>query len=159
PLVRGRQLLVDGSLIDNLPIATMAALGEGPIVAVDVKASFDGQSATAKHHPDRDHPARPDHPAKADHPAAGHKDSPNKRLRRRLAGGGRATPPLLGETLTRLFLLASSNTSEAASRYADLAIAPKNPGVGLLEWHQIDGAVGREAARRALEDAPDRLFP
>jgi EmrB/QacA subfamily drug resistance transporter len=158
PLVRGRQLLVDGSLIDNLPIGTMAALGEGPIVAVDVKASFDGQGPKPKRPPGGDRPPGPDHPAPA---AGGHKDSPNKRLRRRLAGGGRATPPLLGETLTRLFLLASSNTSEAASRYADLLIAPKNPGVGLLEWHQIDGAIaaGREAARRALEDAPDHLFP
>jgi CRP-like cAMP-binding protein len=29
PQVRGRQLLVDGSLVDNLPVSTMAALGEG----------------------------------------------------------------------------------------------------------------------------------
>jgi len=36
PQVRGRRLLVDGSLIDNLPIGTMAALGEGPLIAVDV---------------------------------------------------------------------------------------------------------------------------
>lgn len=28
--VRGRRLLVDGSLIDNLPLSTLAALGEGP---------------------------------------------------------------------------------------------------------------------------------
>lgn len=39
--VRGRQLLVDGSLVDNLPVRTMAALGEGPVIAVDVKASIE----------------------------------------------------------------------------------------------------------------------
>jgi NTE family protein len=46
PQVRGRQLLIDGSLVDNLPMATMAALGEGPIIAVDVKATFERENGT-----------------------------------------------------------------------------------------------------------------
>ena len=37
--VRGRAIFVDGSLVDNLPVETMADLGEGPIIAVDIKAS------------------------------------------------------------------------------------------------------------------------
>ena len=45
PVVRGRRLLVDGSLVDNLPIEPMAELGEGPIIAVDVKATFDEDGA------------------------------------------------------------------------------------------------------------------
>jgi NTE family protein len=119
PQVRGRQLLVDGSLIDNLPMGVLAELGEGPLIAVDVKASFD-----------RD--GRP-------------KASPET-LR----------TPGLAETLTRVLLLASSNTSAAAKRYADLTIAPQNDGVGLLEFHQLDRAreAGRVAAREALERAP-----
>jgi predicted acylesterase/phospholipase RssA len=77
-----------------------------------------------------------------------------------MAAGGRSTPPLLGETMTRLFLLASANTSQAANRHADLVIEPRNPGTGLLEWHQIDAAVaaGRTAARQALETAPAAIF-
>jgi NTE family protein len=39
--VRGRQLLVDGALVDNLPVAAMAELGEGPVIAVDVKADIE----------------------------------------------------------------------------------------------------------------------
>src|SRR5437763_1242296 len=41
PQVRGRELFIDGSLVDNLPVKTMADLGEGPIIAVDVKATFE----------------------------------------------------------------------------------------------------------------------
>jgi NTE family protein len=41
PQVRGRELLVDGSLLDNLPVGTLADLGEGPIIAVDVRASLE----------------------------------------------------------------------------------------------------------------------
>jgi predicted acylesterase/phospholipase RssA len=41
PRVRGRDLLVDGSSLDNMPVEAMAAPGEGPIVAVDVQALLD----------------------------------------------------------------------------------------------------------------------
>jgi len=68
--------------------------------------------------------------------------------------------PSFGETLTRVVLLASSNTSEAARRHAALTITPRNPGIGLLEFHQLDRAreSGRAAAREALEQAPGVLF-
>ncbi len=39
PQVRGRGIFIDGSLIDNLPVKAMAETGEGPIIAVDVKAT------------------------------------------------------------------------------------------------------------------------
>jgi predicted acylesterase/phospholipase RssA/CRP-like cAMP-binding protein len=121
PQVRGRQLLIDGSLIDNLPVSVLADLGEGPIIAVDVKASFDAGEASPV-------------PTPAAHPA-----------------GARA--PSLGETLTRVLLLGSSNTSDEARRHADVVIKPRPVGVGLLEFHQIDAAreAGRVAAREALE--------
>jgi len=124
PQVRGRELFIDGSLVDNLPVHVMADMGEGPVIAVDVKPTSE----------------RPDGPPR---PAA-------------------ATPrtPRLGETLTRVLLLGSANTSEAARRHADLVITPRAEGVSLLEFHQIDvaRAAGRAAAREALEDAPGILF-
>ena len=38
PQVRGRKVFIDGSLVDNLPVKALADLGEGPVIAVDVKA-------------------------------------------------------------------------------------------------------------------------
>jgi NTE family protein len=138
PQVRGRRLLIDGSLIDNLPVAAMAALGEGPLIAIDVKASFE-------------------RPAARTDGASTNGGAPERS--RRIAGGG-PPPPGLGETLTRLFLLASSKTSSAAQRHADLVINPRNEGIGLLEFHQLDRAreAGRSAARDALERAPASVF-
>jgi NTE family protein len=123
PQVRGGRLLIDGSLKDNLPMDAMALLGEGPMIAVDVKASFERNGAPG------DRPREP-------------------------------RAPGLGETLTRVVLLASSNTSETARRHAALTIKPRNEGMGLLEFHQLDRAreAGRQAAREALELAPDVLF-
>jgi NTE family protein len=129
--VRGRRILVDGSLVDNLPVAEMAALGEGPIIAVDVKASV-------QRSPDRSR-------ARAGDGAAGERE-----LR----------TPSLGETLARVLLIGSTNTSESARRHADWTITPRNEGVGLLEFHQLDQAreAGRIAAREALEDVPEGLL-
>jgi predicted acylesterase/phospholipase RssA len=127
PVIRGRDMFVDGSLVDNLPVKAMADMSEGPIIAVDVKATFE----------------RPE-PGPAG--ASGRDDRP-VRL------------PSLNETLMRVVLLGSENTSEAARRHADLVIKPRTNGIGLLEFHQLDAAreAGREAAREALERAPARL--
>jgi predicted acylesterase/phospholipase RssA len=112
--VRDGRMLVDGSLTDNLPVATMAALGEGPIIAVDCKASI---------------PRRP-----------------------------RGHAPSLGAAFSRVVTLASANTTRSARQHADLTITPRDPGIGLLEFSQIDAAkeAGREAARRALGASPLR---
>ena len=127
PQVRGRELLIDGSLVDNLPVGVMADLGEGPIIAVDVKTSFE----------------RPD---TVRSPAAADGGAPPPRAVR---------PPSLGETLTRVLLLGSQNTSESARRHANLIIKPRAQGIGLLEFHQLDAAreAGRVAAREALAQA------
>jgi NTE family protein len=68
--------------------------------------------------------------------------------------------PSLGETLTRVLLLGSANTTAAALRRADLVITPRPAGVGLLEFHQLDAAreAGRAAARAALAGAPAEFF-
>jgi NTE family protein len=68
-------------------------------------------------------------------------------------------PPSLGETLTRLLLLGSENTAQAARRHAHLVIRPHAVGVGLLEFGQLDRAreAGRAAAREALDRAPSSL--
>jgi NTE family protein len=127
PYVRERELLIDGSLIDNLPVAAMADLGEGPVIAVDVKATFEPRPGS-----------RGGAGANGDGAAAREPRTPS-----------------LGETLTRVLLLGSANTSESAARHADLVIKPRAEGVGLLEFHQIDAAreAGRVAAREALEQS------
>jgi NTE family protein len=125
--VRGRQILVDGSLVDNLPVSVIASLGEGPVIAVDVKASVE-------------RPPRP---------AGQSAERPADQLR----------TPSLGETLARVLLLGSTNTSESARRHADWTITPRSDGVGLLEFHQLDQAreAGRAAARDALENVPKSI--
>ena len=127
PTRRKGGLLIDGSLLDNLPVAPMSASGEGPVLAIDVKAGDERPRQT---------------------PAQRERDARPARL------------PPLAETMSRIALLSSANTEEAARRYADLTVSVRVAGVGLLEFHQIDAAreAGRRAAAAALEEAPDWLL-
>ena len=119
--VRGRRILVDGSLVDNLP------LRRWPL-------SVRGRSSPWTSRPRSGGP---------------------RGVRQRSSADGQAEPelrtPSLGETLARVLLLGSSNTSETARRHADWTITPRSEGVGLLEFHQLDQsreAGGQPRARR-----------
>ena len=120
------QLLVDGSLVDNLPIGAMAGLGEGPIIAVDLKAA----------------------------------STRGRRRSRRAASEDATLPAHRRDADARPVLWPARTRSDAARRHADLIVKPRNVGVGLFEWHQIDRAreSGRAAAREALKTAPAHLF-
>jgi predicted acylesterase/phospholipase RssA len=138
PQVRGREILIDGSLVDNLPVGAMAELGEGPVIAVDVKPTAELPQTSRRG-------------------AAAILDG-DTRMRAEsdgahVPGEQTAMTPSLAETLVRVLLLGSANTSEAASRHADIVIRPRVEGVGLLEFHQLDAArdAGRAAARAWLE--------
>jgi NTE family protein len=132
PTPDGR-LLVDGGILDNLPVETMAADAEGPVIGVDV-------TRTAIW--------RPRH------------ERPSLRARaRRLISGQDTALPRLGETLLQTLALASNDTVTAARRHADVVITPAVERVGLLDWNQLSQMreLGRNAVRQLLERDPDAL--
>lgn len=131
---RHGQLLVDGGVLDNLPVATMARTGEGPVIAVDV---------TGRQGPF----ARPGRPRL---------DRMGRPIRRTLTGS-EARIPRLGETILRTLTVGSVDTVAAAHPYADLVISPQVDGIGLLDWKAFEHVVelGRQAAREALAADPD----
>jgi predicted acylesterase/phospholipase RssA len=58
PRILDGRALIDGSLLDNMPVAPMAASGEGPVLAIDIK-------------PRASRPARPQRPRPVTAPAFG----------------------------------------------------------------------------------------
>jgi hypothetical protein len=72
---------------------------------------------------------------------------------RRALTGSEAALPRLGETIVRTVMVGGTDTVAAAREHADLVIAPKVGGVGLLDWKRLDDVreIGRRAAREALE--------
>jgi predicted acylesterase/phospholipase RssA len=134
PQLRSERLLIDGSLLDNLPLAPMTAAGEGHVLAVDIKGGEERPRTGASTIADG---------------------------ARRLADKRSVRVPSLPGTMYRIALLSSANTTEAARVHADLTIEVRVPSVGLFEFHQIDEAraAGRRAAEAALEGSPSWLSP
>jgi NTE family protein len=135
------RLLLDGGVLNNLPVDVMAASGEGPLIASDV---------SARYQPPAMRPQRGRRPRTAALAAK----------LRRLVVGSDALLPGFGETVVRSILLGSTDTAEAAQRYADIVIEPAVAGVGLLAWDRTDDMIyaGRLAAEKALEAAPAGLL-
>ncbi len=127
------RLLVDGGVLDNLPVGTMARTGEGPVIAVDVTGGFGRFQQNQR-------------------PGVARISKPM----RRLLTGSEAEVPNVAETLVRTLTVGSVDTVAAARLHADLVITPPVDGVGLMEWGAIDRVreLGRRAAREALAAEP-----
>ena len=124
-------VLVDGGVLDNLPVAAMARSGEGPVIASDVT----GRVGSFR-------PARRPRLVRL----AG-------RVRSALTGT-EAELPRLGETIVRAVTVGSIDTVAAARLHADLVISPEVDGVGLMDWKRLDAVreMGRRAAHAALPE-------
>ncbi len=133
PVVSDGRLLVDGGVLDNLPVATMARTGEGPVIAVDVT----GRMGTFR---------RTQRPGLA-------RLGPSVR---RTLTGSEAEIPRLGETIVRTVTVGSLDTVAEARLHADLVITPQVDGIALMDWRALPRVVdlGREAAREALAADP-----
>ncbi len=123
------RLLVDGGVLDNLPVATMARKGEGPVIAVDVTGRMTPPRSSGR-------------PRLARLGGA----------TRRVLTGSETPIPHLGETIVRAVTVGSIDTVAAARVHADAVITPAVEGTGLVDWQAFPRMVelGREAARQAL---------
>jgi predicted acylesterase/phospholipase RssA/CRP-like cAMP-binding protein len=138
PVVDGARILVDGGVLNNLPVESMAGRSEGPVLAVDVTA-----------------------PSK--HPGSRNPRFPRSRLASRLHAlltGAEDAPLGLAEAIARSVVLGSADTEAAARQHAQLVVSPRLPDVEMLDYHRFPDALqaGRAAAAAALEHAPAGLL-
>jgi NTE family protein len=127
------RLLVDGGVLNNLPVQQMVARGEGPVIAVDVTADF----VTPERRPGRFR--RPRSRAWA------------TRARSFVIGADEVVPSFI-ETLVRSVSVGSTAAVSAARQRADALIAPDTGAVPMLDFARLDEmiAIGRRAAADAL---------
>ncbi len=134
PAALGGRLLVDGGVLNNLPIEPLAASRAGPVIASDVTAQFQV--------------ARRD---SADEVGA------RARVRAAVLGLGAGVPLRLHEVVMRTITLGSLDTVAVGQQHADLLITPDVRAVGMVAFDQLARLreAGRRAARAALEREPN----
>lgn len=129
PVALDGRLLVDGGVLDNLPIAVMADDDEGPVIAVDVMRPFTSPEPRGRRRPGW--------------------------LARRRADPGEEEVSLpIAEVLMRTTVLGSWRTIELNRHRAALTVTLPEDDTGLLQWDRLDALVeaGRRAAESALSD-------
>lgn len=126
PMPWAGRLLVDGGVLNNLPVDVMAAREEGPVIAVEVMRRWQ---------------------QKWEH---------QRPRRGTTSGAERPPMPSIVETIACATGLGSWRTVDASRGLAALTITPDLPHIGLLDWSSLDEAVaeGRRAASEALERNP-----
>ncbi len=136
PLAKNGELLVDGGVLDNLPIGPMRQRGEIKVIAVNV--TFAKGLAPRRAEAPKRRPlfawGRVERAAKAD-------TEPGWRL------------PGIVQTLMHAGTLNTVGRLDALRRAADLFIEPKVEGFRLLDWQHIGdiAEIGYETARAAIK--------
>jgi NTE family protein len=125
PIKDGERLLIDGGVLNNLPVDPMLSTGEGPVLAVDVSGALP--------------PPRP----------------PRSRLpllRRWIVGPAVEWAPPITETVLRSILLGNALTDAAARERAHAVIRPRLKGVSTMRFRDLASIrrLGRDAAREAI---------
>lgn len=127
PVVDGGQLLVDGGLMNNLPIDVMCDLKRGPVIAVDVSNDY-GLGTTI--------------------------DAIDQRPLWKLVGHARRGTPNIFTILMAAGTVSSCAQVRNLRDRVSLLIEPKLNGISMLNWKDFDRAV--EAGYRSAVDALER---
>jgi NTE family protein len=114
PVVEGGHILVDGGVLNNMPIDLMLAMKRGPVIAVDAARN---QSVTGE--------------------AEGLEDRPLWEL---IRARRRGTPNIIG-LLMRVGTVGSEAQTRQLRPQVDLLIEPALQGISMLDWKAYDAAV------------------
>jgi NTE family protein len=114
PVIENGEVLVDGGILNNLPVDVMRAMGRGPVIGVDVAANRALISADL--------------------------DLDEASLWRLLRRDRRRVPWILN-TLMRAGTVSSDAQAAALQREADVILAPPLESVDLLDWKAFDRIV------------------
>lgn len=147
----GRRLLVDGALVNPVPVSVCQALGAELIIAANF--AHDGhRHATVLQGIHAD-------PGAEVEEIAAEGDTASERFGRRLLGrffGGTPDRPGVTGVMMEAFAIIQERImrSRLAGDPPDLLIAPKLGHIGLIDFHRADEAIalGRAAAERALPE-------
>ena len=155
PVRIGGRWLVDGALVNPVPVSAARSLGARLVIAVNLNSEMFSRGATVSTHGSDDF----DEQAHAIETESGGlfglfggKSGRNRALRRQLLGGGPSIPTVMIEAFN--VMQDRITRARLAGEPPDVTIAPRIAPVGWFDFHRAEDAIriGEEAAERAIED-------
>jgi len=152
PIRLGERWLVDGALVNPVPVSVARALGARLVIAVNVNTDMFGRGAAI---PDQGAVPEPEPPIEEEVASRGLFGlfGGEKSAKRRLFGT--AARPGLSTVMVEAFNIMQDRITRArlAGDPPDVLISPRVGRIGLFDFHRAQEAInlGSEAAERALE--------
>jgi NTE family protein len=147
----GDRWLMDGALVNPVPVSAARALGARVVIAVNVNTDLFGRGTTIHDH--GEDPAQPPIEEEIANRSILGRANPEKNARRRFFGS--AGRPGLSNVMMEAFNVMQDRITRArlAGDPPDLLISPRVGRIGLFDFHRAEEsiAIGAEAAERALE--------
>jgi NTE family protein len=158
PVLIGDRWLVDGALVNPVPVSAARALGAEIVIAANLSSDIFTYSTTVYSHgpmPDAVVPVTEETTSKRRFPRF---FSPEKTVKREFFGGGR---PGLSSVMVDAFNIMQDRITRArlAGDPPDLLITPRVGQFGWFDFHRADEliALGTRAAERALDSIQEAI--
>ncbi|WP_245973830.1 patatin-like phospholipase family protein [Bosea caraganae] len=157
PVRLGGRWLMDGALVNPVPVTAARALGADIVICVNLNSDLSGRGTTIQNHSADPDPA-PEAPGAEERPVSrwfGGITGAARRVRG-LVGRASSDQPGLAGVMIDAFNITQDRISRSrlAGDPPDVMIGPKLARVGLFDFHRADEAValGRHAAERMLDE-------
>lgn len=159
PVRLGGRWLVDGALVNPVPVSAARALGARLVIAVNLNADLLGRGATIANHGPDEEDARVLKEMRARPEGFRRILSPEFLLKRQLVGGTRS--PNIASIMIDAFNIMQDRVtrSRLAGDPPDVMISPRLGKIGLFDFHRAKEAIeiGAQAAEKSVGDVAEAI--
>jgi len=159
PVRLGGRWLVDGALVNPVPVSAARALGARLVIAINLNSDMLGRGGTVSDHGPDDYDARLLSEMRTRPAGLRRILSPEFLLKRQLIGN-RRSPNIASIMIDSFNIMQDRVTrSRLAGDPPDVMIAPRTGKVGLFDFHRAKEAIeiGAQTAERAIPDIADAI--
>jgi NTE family protein len=165
PVMVGDRWLVDGALVNPVPVSTARAFGAEIVIAANLSSDVFAHSTTVYSHGPSDEvtvavtPEAPVEPIPPPKRGFGRLFSPERTMKREFFGGGGR--PGISTVMVDAFNIMQDRITRArlAGDPPDLLISPRVGQIGWFDFHRADDLIahGARAAERAIESIQEAI--
>lgn len=159
PVRLGGRWLVDGALVNPVPVSAARSLGARLVIAVNLNSDLLGHGGTIANHGSDEDDARMLDEIRARPEGIRRILSPEFLLKRQLIGGNRS--PNIASIMIDAFNIMQDRItrSRLAGDPPDVTISPHMGKIGLFEFHRAKEAIelGEHAAERSISDVAEAI--
>jgi len=152
PVRINNRWLIDGALVNPIPVSVCRALGARIVIAVNLNWDFFGKGTVV---PDQNAFEEDEIPEAENQPPAGNGRAAHNLLRRQFFGQGSDAPGISSVMMDAFNIIQDRIArSRLAGDPPDIMIMPILEEMGLFDFHMADKAIasGKQATEKVLED-------